>query len=1234
MNELVRFVHQGELLGPDDCIEVICYEHPLRPDRQRTYVKTGLTIYEIVEKAIANTNSRWQPADFQVLLKGGHEISFKYWHNVRPKSNTYLVMRPVAGEPISAIIGAITAAVSSISGAIAGLGFFGKLLMTAITFGAKFLLNKLFAPKQPERVVLSDPIVSYSITGSRNQMSRFGAIPVILGTHRHVPPYAAPPWTETVGNIQYSHFLFCVGYGNLSVIEANCKIGDTPITKYKDYQIQIRPGTNLDTATSLYPSSISEEFLSVTLTKALGFQSRTTGTGVVVLSVDFVWQGGLCYLNDQGKRQNHSATIQIEYRLVGAPGWTLWGKLVVRAATQDTLRRSARWGVASGQYEVRVMKISADTTDNRYVDDVTWTALRGQRLGEPVAFDKAPLCMIALRIKATDQLNGVIDTFNVIAQSRVTSWNGTTWVANTISSNPADLFRHVLTCPANKRAVPLSKIDLVTLQKWHLYCSQNGYTYNKPIIDQLSVYEVLHEIAAAGRAMVVWNNGAWSVVWDEQNPPVVAMFTPHNSWNFQETRKNKVLPHAYRAPFTNASKGYVEDERLVFADGYNKNTATIYSEFKMDGITNENLIWKHARYHLAQESGRPSTYSLECNWEGLPLVRNDRARIRRDEILVGLGHGLVRSVVSTPGAHSITLDETMTLSSTQSYGVVIRTADNTFITRSVVLGTSGELNTLPLIGSGSLPAADDLVAFGLVGEETAIYRVLSIEAMPDFGHRILFVDDAPGISLADTGTIPVFDSQITEPVDPFTLGPSDLRLTNGAYEENGQFLAFINASWVVNHQETIASTQVSYRNTEDDPDEWQSAPGVLLPNTTTSIRALQPGVYQVRVRHMFQNGTSSDWLESELHSTGSLLDAPADVTGFAITPLDSMALLSWDQVTGAGITYQVRISSLTDGSATWNSSVTLFASVDALTIQTPAIPGTYLIKAQSAGGTQSVNATVIITTVGSGDRNVVETLIENPSFAGVKDDTEIVSGELRLQGNAAISTWDMLSNVVSLLVGIGTDDTRGMAITGKYYFANSLDLGDVYVSRVTASISAYGYDPADTIESWIHISDVAQLSTTNPNDWSVSLFYRITESNPGLGLWSGWTPFVASDLQFRAIEFMMELDAVAANPEDLDFLYAAITPSVTAASVLIDMPDRVIGGNNIPVSVAGLTVAFDPPFKVLKGFSRSDQGLAVGDRVSITAPNEIGFTIQYFDNAGTPVARTFDYNATGYGKAS
>jgi hypothetical protein len=109
-------------------------------------------------------------------------------------------------------------------------------------------------------------------------------------------------------------------------------------------------------------------------------------------------------------------------------------------------------------------KLYGDANDDKIKDTVVWTALRSIKRADPISFPK-PLALVALRIKASDQLSGIINTFNCICTSLVKAWNGASWDDDAVSQIPSDLFRHALQGPANARPAPDSAIDIVNMAR-------------------------------------------------------------------------------------------------------------------------------------------------------------------------------------------------------------------------------------------------------------------------------------------------------------------------------------------------------------------------------------------------------------------------------------------------------------------------------------------------------------------------------------------------------------------------------------------------------------------------------------------------------------------------------------------------------------------------------------------------------------------------------------------------
>ena len=90
-------------------------------------------------------------------------------------------------------------------------------------------------------------------------------------------------------------------------------------------------------------------------------------------------------------------------------------------------------------------------------------ALRSIAEDDPVT--QAGLALIAMRLKASEQLNGVPDQVNCIAESYLPMWDGAAW-AWSRSRNPAWAYCDLLRRRAGDTAIEDSRIDLEALGDW------------------------------------------------------------------------------------------------------------------------------------------------------------------------------------------------------------------------------------------------------------------------------------------------------------------------------------------------------------------------------------------------------------------------------------------------------------------------------------------------------------------------------------------------------------------------------------------------------------------------------------------------------------------------------------------------------------------------------------------------------------------------------------------------
>ena len=127
--------------------------------------------------------------------------------------------------------------------------------------------------------------------------------------------------------------------------------------------------------------------------------------------------------------------------------------------------------------------------------------------------------LIGLRIKASDQLNGILDDFSVLVEPKIPVYDNpgtqdwtdkSTWNVTT-TRNPAWIYVDVLTGQGNARAVSTSDLDETEIVAWANECDTEGWTYDSPGDFETTVYELAKSVAAAGRASWTVIDGKYSV---------------------------------------------------------------------------------------------------------------------------------------------------------------------------------------------------------------------------------------------------------------------------------------------------------------------------------------------------------------------------------------------------------------------------------------------------------------------------------------------------------------------------------------------------------------------------------------------------------------------------------------------------------------------------------------------------------------------------------------------------
>lgn len=603
---------------------------------------------------------------------------------------------------------------------------------------------------------------------------------------------------------------------------------------------------------------------------------------------------------------------------------------IYRDATRDPFDKiiDINLNAEPGQYEVRLKRTNAETTTEGAADKVMLLAITEYSDNVRPVNPPKPMAMTALKIRATDQLNGTLEGLTGTVSSKQLIWDGVEWRSPGAAdrrNNPASLILYVLTHPANAKPVPYSQIDLPSLQHFSEFCDAHGFLYENVITGQRPVRDVINEIAAAGRASVSMPDGKWSIVIDEPKTQIAQHFTPSNSWGFKGVRLLPKLPHALRCRFINRRKDYQPDEMIIYADGYNESNATLFESIDLSGVTqpveddgSPGPVWKNGRHHMKQIILRPEEYELYSDIESVICTRGDRIKANNGIPMWGLGSGRIKSVVGD--VTGVVVDEPMQMESGKDYTLRWRTAGNVTNT-AIITGATGLFDTLSFTTaiSTNKPAAGDQFMFGELNMESVDCLVKSVEPLPGLQARLLLCDYAPAVFDAETLPFGGWESQITLPPPLVRLAINQVPIITSLIADEGALTVVgsgfqanilvkwntssgLNASTVEPLAQTISRVEAQYRLTDSINAVWKTVPLVEAKAGSVSIGPLvERQTFDIRIRFIGEDGRTGDWLtQTAIYVTGKT-NPPPNVSGLTYALETGALILKWGAVSAVDL---------------------------------------------------------------------------------------------------------------------------------------------------------------------------------------------------------------------------------------------------------------------------------------------------------------------------------------------
>jgi len=770
--------------------------------RIETEIPEGLTVAEIVTLLLPELPAQdWQHLRIILISEAGSTVlRTDLLHRIKPKAGVRLVVRLVPGKAVlRAVLTIVVAIAAAAVGAWVGAAFgalVGSLATAGITFLGNLLINALIPPVNPNNDRDRDK-PTYFISGWKNQALPGGVIPEVYGKIRFAPPFAVPPFSEIVGDVQYVRCVFLVGYGGPhGVAVSDFRLGDTSLSDYDEFTTEIREGLPTDEPLTLVREQVAEQQVGAELVrprprndqgKVISGDAistpviRATGADASGASIIIAFPSGLGAVNDEGNAQTLNVKFQISQSPAGTNTWTLVQELSITSSKLEAFYRQYKWAFATrGRYDIKIERMTPEHTKSSQQSRSSWVSLQTFRPEYPIACPH-PVAMVAMRLKATYQISGSLDNFNLLASRRALDWDSATeiWEVRE-TQNPAAGYRHCLQSDSNPKPVADAGLSLGEIADWHEYCTAKGLKYNAVHDDEMTLRERLTEITSAGRAMQRHDGVRWGVIVDRPQELLVDDINPRNSDQFKITRTYLDRPDGLRVSFADETNDYKAAERIVPWPGH-VGDVNLTEELALPGKTNPDEIWIEARRRMYEVIHRPDSYSVRQDGPIRVATRGDLVAASHYAIDREHQVALVRRVEG----RLVELDGEVEMEEGTDYGLSFRV----FADEADTIGQSYIYPIVNRVGSTDLveiekdfgelrPTAGRLVSFGPIATVSSQLRAVRIESGEDFTVHLRLVDAAPIIDeLTDAEVPPAWSGRAGDDVSYASEAPPEPRIT-------------------------------------------------------------------------------------------------------------------------------------------------------------------------------------------------------------------------------------------------------------------------------------------------------------------------------------------------------------------------------------------------------------------------------------------------------------------------
>ena len=517
----------------------------------------------------------------------------------------------------------------------------------------------------------------------------------------------------------------------------------------------------------------------------------------------------------------------------------------ITKATNSGVRRSyAIKGLEPARYDVRVTALRLPHT-SRDCSFMQWNMLSS--FADDSAYSRPNKVLVALRIKATNQLNGGVPNINWRQRRTIGYvWNPETqayeqvdlrnpvWAAYDILHHCRKLFNvntqayeyHVDGCPKERFTQYWDQWQAAADYADEDVKNADGSTEPRFRFDayydtSLRRYEAANKALAVAHATLVRHGLQLGVVVDK--PGVI-----HQVFGEGRTLISSVKgefsatedrAHSLQVTYNDTQNDFKNTEFFIRSDAYasaEANGQDNTAQLSLFGVSSRTQAYREAVYALATNERQLQTIQFSADVNAFVCEYGDLIGVNSQVPRIGVASGRIVSVSGT----TVKLDKTVTFTKGEAYTVMFQLSTNdALISREVTAftadTTTDTITVTAAFDDGAVPAALDNYVLGLKDKAAKPFRIIKIERDGDQKVSITAVEYDDAVFEFDYSKYPKIDYS----TPPQLMAPTNLALVEQVYKNYaGVKISRIYASWDMPKNAKYDAFHVYY--SWDDGENW------------------------------------------------------------------------------------------------------------------------------------------------------------------------------------------------------------------------------------------------------------------------------------------------------------------------------------------------------------------------------------------------------------------------------